>query len=273
MILFIIYVAFILCIFIFSKKNLFEFSLKHSRYLKYFYKAYIPISKHFLKYVSTDNRLFLIYPENTANDITLVHISMKLCMFCIMLFLPMVAFAVNASSYLKLISFIICIISVKCVDLDIKSEYELLKEKILSDFSIYLTNLTLYIGSGMTLYQAFVQQDMDLPDGIFKDQIKKLVKSIELRSSAEDAFLNLSIALPITQINAFCSIMISGFKNTEAGLKDTLKAYTSSIWTEKKNRAKIRAEQAGAKAVFALAIGLVGILLILIAPAMLMLNN
>ena len=41
----------------------------------------------------------------------------------------------------------------------------------------------------------------------------------------------------------------------------------------KKNRAKIRAEQAGAKAVFALAIGLVGILLILIAPAMLMLNS
>lgn len=273
MILVFVYIALILCIYIFSKKSLFEFSLKHSKYLKHFYKAFIPLSKNFLKYASADNKMFLIYPEKSVIDITIVHISMKICMFFIMLFLPMVAFAVNASTYLKVISFVMCIMSVKCIDLDIKSEYELLKEKILSDFSIYLTNITLYIGSGMTLYQAFVQQDINMPEGILKDQMKKLIKSIELRSSPEDAFLSLSIALPITQINSFCSIMISGFKNTESGLKDTLKAYTSSIWTEKKNRAKIRAEQAGAKAVFALAIGLVGILLILIAPAMLMLNS
>ncbi|HPJ76514.1 MAG TPA: hypothetical protein PLS36_06730, partial [Clostridia bacterium] len=67
--------------------------------------------------------MFLIYPEKSVIDITIVHISMKICMFFIMLFLPMVAFAVNASTYLKVISFVMCIMSVKCIDLDIKSEY------------------------------------------------------------------------------------------------------------------------------------------------------
>ncbi len=67
--------------------------------------------------------------------------------------------------------------------------------------------------------------------------------------------------------------MITGFKNTEAGIKDTLKTYTSSIWADRRNNAKKRAEQSSAKAVLALAIGLIGILMVLTAPALIMLMN
>ena len=171
------------------------------------------------------------------------------------------------------IAFVVCFASVKCADMDITREYKVLKENILNDFSIYLTKLTLYIGSGMTLYQAFMKPEYTIPDGVFNDQMKRLVHNIALRSEPEDAFLGLCIALPIAQINAFCSIMISGFKNTEAGIKDSLKVYTSQIWLERRNNARKKAEQSAAKAVFALAIGLIGILLVLTAPAMLMLAN
>lgn len=258
---------------ILSKKSTFEFTLLHCVFLQSLYKAFIPLSKKISKFMPADNKLFLIYPNKSSEQISCAHTAVKFSIFCIMLVIPTVALYSKASVAVVCISFFVCFASMKCADMDIVREYRVLKENILNDFSIYLTKLTLYIGSGMTLYQAFMKPDYGIPEGVFKDQLNRLINAIELRTDSEDAFLELCIALPITQINAFCSIMISGFKNTEVGIKDSLKAYTSQIWLERRNNARKKAEQSAAKVVLALAIGLIGILLVLTAPAMLMLAN
>ncbi|HNZ40819.1 MAG TPA: type II secretion system F family protein [Clostridia bacterium] len=273
MILFAVYVLLILFTLLYSRKVRFDFPLCHCTFMKATYKAFVPLAKVAARYTASDNRLDLLYPKTAKEDLHIADTCLKMNIFVIMLFLPTIAIACKASAVVTAISVLLCFASVKCVDFDISKVYENKKQEIITDFSVFLTKLTLCLGAGMTLYQAFTRQDYDLPDRTFKAHLDRLINNLTMHSDPEYSFLELSLMLPIPQINAFCSIMITGFKNTEAGIKDTLKTYTSSIWTERRNNAKKRAEQSSAKAVLALAIGLIGILLVLTAPAMIMLMS
>ncbi len=273
MILFILYTLLMIFIIIYSKKVIFKFPLCHCVFLNATYKAFVPLAKKVTRFISMDSKLYLIYPKEAKEDISIANTSLKFNIFVLMLFLPVLAVMSKASAMIITLSVFICFVSPKCVDMDILSAYAKRKEEILIDFSVFLTKLTLCIGAGMTLYQAFTQLDYNLPKRAFKEHFDRLINNLSIHSDPENAFLELSMMLPITQINAFCSIMITGFRNTEAGIKDTLKSYTSSIWMERRNNARKRAEQSSAKAVLALAIGLIGILIVLTAPAMIMLLN
>ncbi|HHT94449.1 MAG TPA: type II secretion system F family protein [Clostridia bacterium] len=273
MIFFAIYILLILFTLLYSRKVRFDFPLCHCTFMKATYKAFVPLAKVVTRFTASDNRLDLLYPKTAKEDLHITDICLKMNIFVIMLFLPATAIACKASAVVTAISVLLCFASVKCVDFDISKVYEKKKQEIITDFSVFLTKLTLCLGAGMTLYQAFTRQDYDLPDRTFKVHLDRLINNLTMHSDPEYSFLELSLMLPIPQINAFCSIMITGFKNTEAGIKDTLKTYTSSIWTERRNNAKKRAEQSSAKAVLALAIGLIGILLVLTAPAMIMLMS
>lgn len=271
--LFVIYIFLMLFTLFWSRKVKFDFPLSHCTFLKSTYKAFVPLAKLTVRFTLADNRLSLLYPKETKEDIYIANTSLKINIFAIMLFLPIVAIISKASVIVIIISVLLCFACMKCVDFDILKVYEKKKEEILTDFSIFLTKLTLCIGAGMTLNQAFTRQNYNLPNKTFKMHIDQLINSLTIHSDPEYSFLELSMMLPITQVNAFCSIMITGFKNTEAGIKDTLKTYTSSIWADRRNNAKKRAEQSSAKAVLALAIGLIGILMVLTAPALIMLMN
>ncbi len=273
MIYLVIYLILILLLFFLSKRKKEDIELKHCKYLKSFYPAFLPIGKKVTNYLQADNRLFLLYPNYKADRILSLHISLKMSIFCLMLFLPVVVLITKASNMFLLFSFILCFFSTLAVDMDVKKEYETMKEGVLEDFSLFLTKLTLYISSGMTLYQAFVLEDYDLKEGVFKRYLEEARRNLSLRSDPQEAFLNLSIHLPLAQINGFSALMISAFKNTEAQLAETLKSYTGEIWLEKRNEIKKRAEKAAAKSILALALGLLGLLLVLIAPAVLMLSD
>ncbi|MFA5341766.1 MAG: type II secretion system F family protein [Clostridia bacterium] len=269
----VLYILIVFSVIAYSKKVIFNFPLCHCVFLKSTYKAFIPIARKVTGFISPDSKLYLIYPKESKEDISIANMSLKLNIFVLMLFLPVLAILFKASSITIALSVVGCFISPKCVDMDILTAYTKRKEEILIDFSVFLTKLTLCIGAGMSLYQALTQQEFKLPKRSFKEHADKLINNLSIHSDPENAFLELSMMLPITQINAFCSIMIAGFRNTEVGIKDTLKVYTSGIWSERRNNAKKRAEQSSAKAVLALAIGLIGILLVLTAPAMIMLMN
>jgi len=273
MILIVIYISIIIFALIYSKKVKFDFPLCHCVFMKSTYKAFVPIAKKVTRFISTDNRLRLLYPREKDEDISVANISLKINIFFIMFLLPLIATISKTSKMIIIMSIFLCFAVVKCVDIDILKAYEKRKEEILADFSIFLTKLTLCIGAGMTLYQAFTSQEYNLPERAFKAHMDKLVNNLSIHSDPEYSFLEFSLMLPVVQINAFCSIMITSIKNTEAGIKDTLKSYTSSIWIERRNNAKKRAEQSSAKAVLALAVGLAGILLVLTAPAMIMLMS
>lgn len=275
MIAILVYVSLMAVIFIFSRMSRDKFVLKHALFTKPFYKAFIPIVRKVKTKTRCDRRLPLIYFKEKSVDIRNCDAAVKCAAFIIMMFLPAIALYICPSNTKVIIfSFFVPFLAVRCIDMDLGKKYEAMRNSILNDYSDYLTKITLYIGSGHSLYQALIQDDETVRSGtVFNNEVSIMRNRLSLKSSPEDALRKLSESIPLPEINGFVSLMIQGYKNGESGLDDILKRYTNGVWQERKNNARKTAEQASAKVIFALVIGLIGIILVLVTPAILMLKD
>jgi Flp pilus assembly protein TadB len=260
---------------IFSRISKERSVLKHALFTKPFYKAFIPIVRKLKTGTCCDRRLSLIYCREKSTDIQNCDAAVKCAVFAIMLFLPAIALYICPdNTKIIIFAFLVPFLAVRSIDMDLGKKYEAMRNSILNDYSDYLTKITLYIGSGHSLYQALMQDDETAKSGsIFNNEVSIMRNRLSLKSSPEDALRKLSESIPLPEINGFVSLMIQGYRNGESGLDDILKNYTGSVWQERKNNAKKTAEQASAKVIFALVIGLIGIILVLVTPAILMLRD
>ncbi len=139
------------------------------------------------------------------------------------------------------------------------------REKILTDFPLVLSKLTLLVNSGMLLRDAWNLIAKQGDDVIFEEM---RLTSTQLDNGVPEtvAFREFAERCGIKEIRKFASMVIQGLEKGGSELTYFLKDMSDEMWLEKKNIVKKKGEQANAKLLMPTVIIFIGILIMIMAP-------
>lgn len=185
----------------------------------------------------------------------------------VLTFLPPVLFigAVASDGVLILIMILAVALITLYPDIEINNAAMRKREDIISDYPAVLSKLTLMTEAGLVIREAWnkVAYFSDRP--LYKEM---QITTEEMKNGMSDieALYNFAQRCSVKEIRKFSSIMSQNILKGGRELTDSMKSMTYESWEEKKQRAKIKGETAGARLMIPLMIMFCGILLMVVVP-------
>ncbi len=139
------------------------------------------------------------------------------------------------------------------------------REKILTDFPLVLSKLTLLVNSGMLLRDAW-NLIAKQGDNVIFEEMRLTSTQLDNGVPETAAFREFAERCGIKEIRKFASMVIQGLEKGGSELTYFLKDMSDEMWLEKKNIVKKKGEQANAKLLMPTAIIFIGILIMIMAP-------
>jgi len=139
------------------------------------------------------------------------------------------------------------------------------REKILTDFPLVLSKLTLLVNSGMLLRDAW-NLIAEQGDNVIFEEMRLTSTQLDNGVPETVAFREFAERCGIKEIRKFASMVIQGLEKGGSELTYFLKDMSDEMWLEKKNIVKKKGEQANAKLLMPTAIIFIGILIMIMAP-------
>ncbi len=139
------------------------------------------------------------------------------------------------------------------------------REKILTDFPLVLSKLTLLVNSGMLLRDAW-NLIAKQGDNVIFEEMRLTSTQLDNGVPEAAAFREFAERCGIKEIRKFASMVIQGLEKGGSELTYFLKDMSDEMWLEKKNIVKKKGEQANAKLLMPTAIIFIGILIMIMAP-------
>jgi len=163
-------------------------------------------------------------------------------------------------------------ISFKLPDIEIYSKLKKRNESVIYDFARFTYDLSLYINSGLSVFQAFKKSTEQINDSYFYKNIKMVIYNSETGNMFEDELIKFSNRMMISEINTLVSLINQNIKYG-GQIKNQMIKFSNEIWERRKNYARKKGEQASVNMVFPLTLGLIGVILILTTPAIMIERN
>jgi len=256
-----------------TKKSSFKY--KHAKYCSFITKAIIillekiNLNKYYNKYLYT-----YYYSEKNLSIVKTYHIASKIGSVILFLFLPIIVLITSkhATNIELIFTIIIIILAYKLPDINLQMEVTKQNEKILYEFTRFTYCLSLYINSGLNIYQAFKTSIDVTSNSTFSKQARKVVKQSEAGSIFINELIEFSNNINLNEVNSLITILIQNIKNG-GKIKEKINNYAKEMWAKRKNASLKKGENASVKMVFPLTLGLIGVIIIIVTPAILLIKQ
>lgn len=151
------------------------------------------------------------------------------------------------------------------LDLEINNAVDRKHDEILADYPVMLSRLTLLVNAGLVVREAWNRIAYTSEGALYKE-MQKTSEEIKNGVSDIDAFYNFAQRCSVKEVRKFSSVLSQNIQKGGTELAVSLRYMTNESWTEKKHRAKIKGETAGAKLMIPLMIMFSGILIMVVVP-------
>ncbi len=151
------------------------------------------------------------------------------------------------------------------MDLEINNAVDRKHDEILADYPVMLSRLTLLVNAGLVVREAWNKIAYTSEGALYKE-MQKTVEEIKNGVSDTDAFYNFAERCSLKEVRKFSSVLSQNIQKGGTELALSLKYMTNESWAEKKHRAKIKGETAGAKLMIPLMLMFSGILIMVVVP-------
>ncbi len=152
--------------------------------------------------------------------------------------------------------------------LDEKSQNRVLSIKL--EFPDYVNKLTLLIGAGMTVRNAWekIVEDSKRNTPLYME-LRQVVTDLKSGTPEVDAYQDFADRIKIKEISNFIGVIVQNLKLGGSRTLYELKSLGNECWEMRKNTARQLGEKASAKLVFPMMIMFLAVLIVVMTPAIL----
>jgi tight adherence protein C len=249
-------------------------NIEHGNYCFFLAKGLMRITVYFQFKSTYQHDLAMLYGKRMVINMGKWHFSMKVSSCILFVSLPLL---INRLSHLNsrtLLIFLIAMIVVGFTlpDIDLKNKSRKRSDEILYDFSRFTYRLSLYLNSGLPIYQALKESIDKNSHSYFYRNIQKVMLRSETGSIFIDELIEFSNLINMNEINSLVTIITQNIQNGGKA-KEKINSYSKELWEKRKNEALKAGEKASVKMVFPLTLGLIGVIVIIITPAILLIKQ
>lgn len=160
------------------------------------------------------------------------------------------------------------------IDNELETRRKKKYDKIRADFPDIVSKLVLLVNAGMTVNRAWekVCSDSKKDTPLYRE-LKTTYLQIQGGKPENEAYEEFAKRCKVKEITKFISLIIQNMKKGNGDLVPLLKLQADECWEHRKARAKQLGEEASAKLILPMMIMFIGILIIVILPAIMQLNN
>lgn len=218
--------------------------------------------------------LLSLYGINGNNSMFRLHWGIKIASFLMFAAFPVFYLSLASAGYIEIT--MACMIPVTgflLPDFDLRAKIKKKKELILAEYPVFCTDIAVLAGSGMEITEAWKTASGINRKGLFYKEARTVAIRTETGVMFVDALREFAAALVIPEIYTFVTIISQELKSGSGGIAPKLTECAKRSWKTREAALKKRGGEAAAKLVFPLAVGLAGILLILAAPAVMIMKG
>ena len=271
-----IYVFSIILLWIAGRRHGPQIRLKHAVYTSFLAASVSIPLKNILKkdVLGYGSQLMFLYGKKVHGDVYRIHWAVKISSFIIFAGFTIVYLSLASAGAIDFaISCLMPVLGFFLPDIDLKSKIKQKKSSILIDYPVFCTDLAVMNGAGLDLYEAW---EMAAKRNS-KNEFYKEARSVILKTSTgmlfRDALKDFSANLSMPEIHTFVTIVNQEIKSGSGGMASRLRDCAGRSWKIRESTAREKGEEAVSKLVFPLAVGFAGILLILAAPAVIIMKG
>ncbi|MFO7611115.1 MAG: type II secretion system F family protein [Clostridia bacterium] len=207
-------------------------------------------------------------------DLFCLHLSVKAASMIIFASFPVFYLCFfNASGMEVALACAMPFVGLALPDMDLKAKIRKRKEEIMIDFPAFCTELAIMTGSGLEVQEAWRQASRKDTDSEFYREARFTVSRTETGTMFRESLHEFSARMAIPEIHTFISILSQAIKTGGGNLVEMIRNCARQSWELRSENARKRGEEASAKLVFPLALGLAGIIIILTAPALIIMKG
>ncbi len=144
------------------------------------------------------------------------------------------------------------------------------QEALLREYPVLVSQITLYLGAGMSLPQAFACMAQACgkkePD-ILQKECALLVREMERGISETEAIQRFGDRSGLWEYRSFCGMLLQNRKKGNAELLSMLQTEAEKAFAERQRRARITGNEAGTKLLMPMMLMLVVVLMLVLFPA------
>lgn len=272
----ILYLIFIAAVWVMGKRLGKPFPLKHGKYAGFIVPgivfALIKILKKDIFNYGSD--LMFLYGSQRGDSLYIIHWAVKIASLIIFMVFPLIYISIGTPDLmLTAFSCLFPIVGFILPDIDLKSCIRQKKESIMRDYPVFCTDIAVMAGAGLEITKAWEK----VAQKSRKSLLYKEARQVTLKNSTgvlfKDALKDFSAHLAMANIHTFVTIINQEIKSGSGGMAAKLRECAELSWKNREDAARKKGEEAVSKLVFPLVLGLAGILLILGAPAVMIMKG
>ena len=272
----IIYFILIFILWMLGRKFGTGFHLKHASYSSFIVPALVIPIKRILKkdILSYGRKLMFLYGVTGNERLFVIHWSIKIASFLLFSAFPVIYLTLDSPGiWATIISCMMPILGFFIPDLDLMSKINQKKASIMLDYPVFCTELAVMTGAGLDITRAWKRAAEKKSRSTFYTEVNRVISKATTGMLFQDALKEFSANLAMSEIHTFVTIVNQEIKSGSGGMAVKLRDCAKRSWRLREDLAKKKGEEAVSKMVFPLAIGLAGILLILAAPAIMIMKG
>lgn len=138
------------------------------------------------------------------------------------------------------------------------------------DFPEFLTKLVLLINAGLSFERAWekIMEDSNNTESPLMYELNKTYKDMRSNIPKVKCLNDLSRRCKVKEVSKFTSIVLQNLNKGSSDMVYMLQQLSDECWTERKNIAKQKGEEASAKLLFPMMLMLLAVFIVVLAPAM-----
>lgn len=272
----IVYVILILTLLVMNGKYSTKHCLKHATYTKPIYFSVYALCSVVLKKTicGSGGRLFLLYGRNRGENLICMNWTVKISSAVMFAVFPVVyAAVVKAGIEETALTCLMPVLGFLLPDIDLKTKINKRKASILMDFPVFCTDLAIMVGSGLNIPEAWRKAANRKTRTEFYKEARFVVLKTETGVMFREALGEFSGRLALPEIFTFVSIINQSIKAGDENMTEMIRTCARRSWKIREDNARKKGEEASVKLVFPLVLGLMGIILILSAPAVILMKG
>lgn len=248
--------------------------IKHGRYTKYISSSIYLICKYIPQKKEIKRELRSLYHDMDKTILSNYHLAIKITSSLLFMLISVII-AITITSYGVIEILLIIgspILGFLLPDWEITQKAANEQTMLLIDFAKFTYQLSLYVSCGLSLYQACKKCLVTKTDSQFYQVLNKVMSQIEAGEIFITAIYQLSTTLMSHEVTSLVTLLQRSDKFGGA-IKEELASFSATLQHKRSIQAIKEGERASVKMVFPLTLGLIGVLIILITPAILLIRQ
>ena len=217
-----------------------------------------------------------IYNEKNSEYFVKIHYIMKTAYAILGIAITGFLLACMGSISLEFIAFFtfITVILYLSPDIDLKKQLKAKRDNILVEFPEFLNKFVLLLGAGLTVNQAIkvVVLNNKKKNPLY-DELSDVLDAKEKGVPIHEALETFAFRCRLREISMFVSTVVQNLKKGNDEMAALLRLQANIAWQGRKNNARKIGEEAKTKLILPLMLMFISIVVMLVAPAIILLNQ